>query len=439
MNQILSTSALSLDINAKALKKLSRLSLAPGTKGLLPRQCPIALGEIGTKGWNVLAGDVGLPAALLRMSAIENNSRTMQRYMAEKGMSLAPHGKTSMAPQLFSRQMADGAWGLTISNVQHLAIALAYGFRRLIIANQIVGAGEIAELARLLAETPNAETYIFVDSVESVDRLVTYGGANAGALPACLIEIGYDGGRAGCRTIEKALDVAEAVRRNNLRLRGIAGFEGLLSDVDLVDAFLDRICTVASRCEDKNLFDPDAEIILSAGGSAYYDRLKVRLATNDPVARRTRIVARSGCYLTHDSGTYAKAFTAVCQRDSALHAGGFVPALLLAGEVLSRPEPKKAIVGLGRRDCGTDADLPIPLMQFRPGRDHEPRPIGPGYRFSGINDQHGHIEVPENSPLAVGDLVIFGISHPCTTFDKWQVLLAIDEDWTVIDAIKTFF
>ena len=36
-------------------------------------------------------------------------------------------------------------------------------------------------------------------------------------------------------------------------------------------------------------------------------------------------------------------------------------------------------------------------------------------------------------------MVGFGIAHPCLTFDKWQLLPIVDDDYRVIDAIRTFF
>ena len=62
-----------------------------------------------------------------------------------------------------------------------------------------------------------------------------------------------------------------------------------------------------------------------------------------------------------------------------------------------------------------------------------------GYTVTGLNDQHCHLTLPEDSPLAVGDLIAFDISHPCTTFDKWQLIHVIDEDHKVVEAIRTFF
>ena len=46
---------------------------------------------------------------------------------------------------------------------------------------------------------------------------------------------------------------------------------------------------------------------------------------------------------------------------------------------------------------------------------------------------------PAEADLAVGDLLGFDISHPCTTFDKWSLLLEVDDDYTVVGGLKTFF
>ena len=39
----------------------------------------------------------------------------------------------------------------------------------------------------------------------------------------------------------------------------------------------------------------------------------------------------------------------------------------------------------------------------------------------------------------VGDLVGFGISHPCTAFDKWRVIPVVDDELRVTGAVRTFF
>ena len=81
----------------------------------------------------------------------------------------------------------------------------------------------------------------------------------------------------------------------------------------------------------------------------------------------------------------------------------------------------------------------MPLAHFRPGRDATPSPAGPDWRVTGLNDQHGYLRFPPDADVAVGDLVGFGISHPCTTFDKWQLMLVVDDAYGVTGAVRTFF
>jgi D-serine dehydratase len=119
--------------------------------------------------------------------------------------------------------------------------------------------------------------------------------------------------------------------------------------------------------------------------------------------------------------------------------GGPEPALTVWAHIQSRPEPGLAILTVGRRDVGFDSGLPVPLFWYQEGTHAMPAAVGPGCEVTALNDQHAYMTCPPESRFAVGDLVGFGISHPCTTFDKWKVLLVIDDDYRVVDAIKTFF
>jgi D-serine dehydratase len=93
---------------------------------------------------------------------------------------------------------------------------------------------------------------------------------------------------------------------------------------------------------------------------------------------------------------------------------------------------------LGKRDAGHDAGLPQPVLR-RSMRSGEMSELSADWRVEKMNDQHAYLRMPDRAAVEVGDLICLGISHPCTTFDKWREIFIVDDDWTVIDAIHTFF
>jgi D-serine dehydratase len=262
-----------------------------------------------------------------------------------------------------------------------------------------------------------------------------------------LVEVGFEGGRSGARGLPAAERIARTVSEAApfLVLRGVAGFEGLMpgssaSETEArVVAFLDSVAEVAEACDAADLFG-SGPVLLSAGGSAFYDLVAKRFARVE-LKRDVLVVVRSGCYLTHDSRMYADQFPSLLARspELALLGGGPRAALELWAYVQSRPEPERAILTAGKRDCSYDAGLPIPLKWFRAGQHAEPQPLAVGCRVVDLNDQHAFLQVPADSALEFGDMVMLGISHPCTTFDKWQVLPVVDDSYNIVGAIRTFF
>jgi D-serine dehydratase len=417
------------------------------TKGMPGGMQACALEDIASLGWNLLREDLPLPAAVLKTSALRHNSDWMRRFLRTGHTLFAPHGKTSMSPQLFEMQIEDGAWGLTLATCHQVQVARHFGFGRILLANQLVGKQAIAYVIEELRRDPEFDFYCLVDSVPLVETLARAVRESGMGRPLqVLLEMGCQGGRTGCRTFEQAMQVARAVAQAapHLTLRGVEGFEGLIPPVpDLspsqqVRLFLDRMVQVAEACDAGQQFGP-GEVILSAGGSAFYD-LVVSAFARVKLSQPHVIVTRSGCYLTHDAAMYQRAFQHVLERsEQARDLGeGFIPALEVWAYVTSRPEPCKAILNLGKRDASHD-ELPLPLHWFRSGFTGRPLPVPAGHVVTRLDDQHCHMTVPENSPLQVGDLVQFGISHPCLTFDKWRVLCLVDDDYNVTGAIETCF
>lgn len=428
-----------LDLSAHDAVELNSL-----TKGFPLDAPPTRVGAVAGKGWTLLGGDIPLPAAVIRTDLVTANSRWMAEFTKANDLEIAPHGKTTMTPALFDLQIADGAWAITVATVQQMEVVRGFGGGRVLIANQPVGRPAVAAVFNALSASPRCEVLCLVDSLDGLALLAE--GAKAAPPPAdnplrILVEIGFVGGRTGARSRDLAYAIAQAVTRTpGLALAGFECFEGLLPTPDTAQALIDDVVALAQQAIAEGLFAPDQPVVVSAGGSAFFDRVGERF-DHAQFGRPVLKVLRSGCYLTHDSIGYAAAFNRMQSETSlTLPPGGLQAALEVWAYVQSRPEPGKAILTMGKRDIGFDAGMPVPLYWYRPdGSMAAPQPLPEGHKVTGLNDQHCHFEFPASSPLAVGDMVGFGNGHPCTTFDKWRLIYMVDPTYAVTRAMQTYF
>ena len=428
-----------------ALPELDEQILQPGVKGL-PIVEPLRQHMIGAQHWNVLAADTSLPVAVLKASALEYNLAWMRGFCERHGVLLAPHGKTTMSPQLFAAQIENGAWGITLATVPQVQIAARFGMRRVILANELVAPADIRAVLHLLQDDQHFECFALVDSLQGVQRLSHAVQAFGLSRPLpLLVELGMKGRRAGCRDPEQVMAVARAVAAApGLQLAGIEGYEGLVvtddraADVEVVNGFLQRMGEMLQAAAAEGLFGGE-QVIISAGGSAYFDRVAREFAGLSAGGKKVLPILRSGCYLTNDHGYYGGLTSELAAREGSQAGAGLRPALEVWTTVLSRPEPNLAILAMGKRDASHDLGLPRAIAAHRPGAG--PLALPSGAVIDKMNDQHAYLRWPEGSQagLQVGDLVGCGISHPCTTFDKWPLMLLVDDTYNVLQAINTFF
>ncbi|HEY2561871.1 MAG TPA: amino acid deaminase [Caldimonas sp.] len=435
-------------MNAIDLSPILAEVLDPTTKGYPLGAAPLPISAIGTQGWSLLGGDLTMPLAVIRDSALAHNHVWMRDFTAATGVLLAPHGKTTMAPQIFAQQLAAGAWGMTVANVQQLCICARFGVRRVLMANQLLGALEVATVIDLLRRHPDLEFHFLVDSLAQLAAIE----AVAATLPpprklGALLELGVPGGRTGARTHEAALALARQVAASRfVALSGLECYEGLqisgdaAQDALTVGALMQRLKALAVACDREGLFAGPA-IILTAGGSAAFDIVARELPVR--LSKPVLTILRSGCYVTHDSGNYERLLAGVKARSGGewQTRPGLQPALEVWSRVQSCPEPGLAILTMGKRDASYDIEMPIPRKRFRAGPDAPPRAVPAGWTIAAMNDQHAYLRwgADEADPPRVGDLIGCGISHPCTTFDKWRVLFTVDDAYRVTGAIRTYF
>ena len=403
----------------------------------LPLDGSWALDDIPGLGWNVARGDTATPIATLSMDAVRTNAAAMRDWCAAHDVSLAPHAKTTLSPELIEVQREHEVWGMTAALPRQVELLWQQGVPRVILANELTDAAAIRWLGSRLAGDSALELFLYADTVANVAILESAMAEVPGERPLdVLIELGHKGGRTGARTVDEAVAVAEAVIASpRLRLAGIALFEGTLGAtrtpevVARVDAFLTELGALLAALAGR--FEVD-EPIVTAGGSHFFDRVVSMLATKSQDAG-ARLVLRSGCYLVHDHGIYGNGTpSATGVRD----APTFRAALNVWARVVSCPEPGLALLDAGRRDVSFDAGFPIPLERSR-GDDR--LDLEHAARIDALGDQHAFLRFERHVDIAPGDLVRLGISHPCTTFDRWDLMLVVDDDDTVTGTIRTDF
>ncbi|WP_304452482.1 alanine racemase [Nocardiopsis sp. YSL2] len=415
---------------------LAALDAAPVDARSLP-DSPTTAAAVRSAGLRLR--DLWLPAVTLDEAALRHNLDRFARWCADQGADLAPHGKTTMSPHLWSAQLDRGAWGLTAATTAQARTMRSFGAPRVLIANEVVEEGQLAWIADALAD-PDFHVLCLADSAAGV-RIMESALADAPRPLPVLVELGVEGRRTGVRDPDDALDLARRIAAcPALTLAGVEAFEGVFPqrrDDDSparVRTWLDRLLDVARRADAEGLFDGADEVIVTAGGSGYPDLVADALSSPPELSLPIRRIIRSGCYLTHDDLFMERA----SPLRSAAADDPLRPALSCHARVLSRPEPGRALLGVGKRDVSFDIDLPVPRALLRGDRRI---PLDGAARVVELNDHHGFLDFTGTGDTApdVGDIVELGLSHPCTVFDKWPLIPVLDPEGRVVDAVRTLF
>ncbi|MGW3541716.1 amino acid deaminase [Nocardia niigatensis] len=443
--------------------------------------------------------DLQTPVLTMDRSALDSNRAVMADWARAAGVRLAPHGKTSMSPQLWAEQLEAGSWAITLATGWQAQVGRSFGLDRIVLANTLVDPVGLHWAAKEITIDPDFELYSWVDGVDAVQEMERHlESAPDGVQLNVVVELGGPHGRTGARGLAAAHAVAEVVHRSSrLRLAGVGGYEAALAHdrtpeaIAAVRHYLDELATlhqelmaagrydefvfqpVVGRAEEASLSaaDPMADssapadsapdgsnsrtdrarrrAIVTAGGSAYPDLVVERLAAladeEGVQGVPTTVVLRSGAYLVHDDGFYSGI--------SPLAAGHAEHPLRSAmhgwARCVSRPEAELALLDAGRRDVPFDLGLPVPQRMAGPANTGfsagAPTSLPAGAHVSALNDQHAFLRLPgaSDDEVPVGSVVRLGLSHPCTAFDKWRLIPVIDdadaERPRIVDFLHTYF
>lgn len=403
-------------------------------KGLPPDADGLTVGELAAQRRNLFTGGFATPVLALSAERLEHNLALMETYATRHGLAFAPHGKTTMAPQLFRQQIERGAWGITLAVPHQVRVARAFGIQRVFLANELVDPAALRWISAELDADPEFRLVCYVDSVRGVELMDAALQGAARPLDVVVELAAGEGARTGVRTEAECAAIADAVAgTRTLRLVGVAGYEGEVpqADPERVHAWLRRLVALAVDFDRAGRFKDADDIVVSAGGSAWFDAVADVFAEIPELSAPVLKLLRSGAYVSHDDGHYRKLtpFNRVPEE------GALEPAFRLWAQVVSRPSAEQAFVNAGKRDAAYDLDLPFAQVVRRDGAE---RPAT-GISVTALSDQHAWLRTTDEADLEVGDWLGMGLSHPCTSFDKWQLIPVAEADGTVVDYIRTFF
>ncbi|MEU0113144.1 amino acid deaminase [Streptomyces bobili] len=425
---------MALDPGTEALARLAEERVDHRFKGLPPDADGLTVGELAAQRRNLFTGGFSTPVLALSAERLDHNLRLMETYATRHGLAFAPHGKTSMAPRLFRRQIEHGAWGITLAVPHQVRVARAYGVRRVFLANELVDPAALRWTAGELAADPGFSFVCYVDSVRGVQLMDAALRGAARPLDVVVELAAGEGARTGVRTEAECAAVADAVAAApTLRLVGVAGYEGEVpgADPERVHAWLHRLVALAVDFDKAGRFAGVEEIVVSAGGSAWFDAVADVFAGIPELSLPVLKLLRSGAYVSHDDGHYRK----ITPFNRVPEEGALEPAFRLWAQVVSRPSAEQAFVNAGKRDAAYDLDLPLAQVVRRDGVER----AAAGIEVTALSDQHAWLRTAPDTDLEVGDWVGLGLSHPCTSFDKWQLIPLAEADGTVVDYLRTFF
>ncbi|BCJ27425.1 alanine racemase [Actinocatenispora sera] len=403
------------------------------TKGLWLPGARLPAAEFVAAGYDIFTGPFSWPLLVLDRDAVAHNVATMADYTARHGLGFAPHGKTTMAPRLFEQQLDAGAWGITLAAASQVLTARGFGVPRIFLANELLDPLALRWVIAERERDPEFEFLFYVDSAAGLDAISAALAEVTGDRPLeVVIELGHAHGRTGVRTVAEIVELARAAAEvPRLAVAGVAGYEGGLPTVAEARGFLGTLREAAEALVAFDLVRP-GPVVVSAGGSAYFDAVTEVLAGDWLAKRELLVLLRSGSYITHDDGFYREMtpFNRIGAE------GSLIPALTVWAQVTSTPEPGLALVAMGKRDAPYDEGLPVPKTLRRADGATE---SAAGFSVLRFNDQHAYLDTSGGPSPRPGDLIAFGISHPCTAFDKWRVVPMLDADHRVVDLIHTYF
>jgi D-serine deaminase-like pyridoxal phosphate-dependent protein len=351
--------------------------------------------------------DVDTPALLLDLDAFERNLRRLPASLEGRAVRVRPHAKSHKCPQIALRQIGLGAVGVCCQKVSEAQALVRGGVHDVLIANEVVGAPKLQQLAELARQ---ARVGVCVDDAGNVRELAAVVRA-AGSRPDVYVEIDVGARRCGVEPGAPALALARAIADAGLRFAGIHAYQGAAQHLRTpaerkaaIGKAVELVRTSVAQLRDAGL---TPEIVTGAGTGTYL------------------LEAGSGVYNEIQPGSYVFMDADYGRNlgDDGQPVHDFEQSLFILATVMSRPVAARAVVDAGLKAHSVDSGMPGVA-----GVD--------GARYVRASDEHGVIELNAPGALRLGQKIrlVPGHCDPTVNLYDWLVCCRgdrVEELWPI--------
>jgi D-serine deaminase-like pyridoxal phosphate-dependent protein len=351
--------------------------------------------------------EIETPAVLIDVDTLDRNLRGMASYCKTHNLALRPHAKTHKIPEIARLQMQHGAPGITVAKLAEAEVMANAGMPDIVVVYPLWGESKWRRLTELAKRVRISVTMDSLPVAEGISQAAKQAGVEIG------IRLEFDTGfrRCGLALDGQSLDIAQRVfALPNLRWEGISVYPGHImgnrkireQDIVLENGQLDRLYA-----------------LLDSGGIPY----PVVSGGNTPAAFQSHrfhgiTEIRPGTYVFNDRNTV--------DAESASYADCAATVLTT---VVSTSVAHRAIIDAGSKTLASDVLLSGERENFGYVQDH------PEVILEDLSEEHGHLVIPDDSPIWVGDRLRIIPNHicPCINLQDHVFLVSGDQ---VIDRWK---
>lgn len=351
--------------------------------------------------------EIETPAVLIDTETLNRNLMRMAGYCRTHNLALRPHTKTHKIPEIAHLQIRYGASGITVAKLGEAEVMANAGLSDVAVVYPLWGESKWRRLAELAKRVRVSVTMDSLAVAEGISKVA----AEADVEIGIRLEFDTGFGRCGLPLDGRSTDIARRIMvLPKLRWEGISVYPGHImgnrqireQNITFENAQLDR------------LFE-----LLDSAGVPY----PLVSGGNTPAAFQSHrfhgiTEIRPGTYIFNDRNTV-----------DAESAGYADCAATVLTTVVSTSVAHRAVIDAGSKTLSADTLHSGEQKHFGYVHDH------PELILERLSEEHGHLAIPDDSRIRVGDRLRVIPNHICPCINLQDRVFVISGD-EVVDQWK---